>query len=650
MIRRVVYILNGCAIGVFFAYQMMVIVHQPHGALEFYYLHIGLVQVVLSTGLILEMKEGRTGLARGLELLLYTAILIGGVGASAYLFHNVGEIELRQPFLEPLDMAAGVALVACVTLQVYLVWGGVLAGLIALSIAYFFFGALVPKPFYYNSPEPEILVSYLAGMGGARGVIWGVPLSANTLFLIIVFGGLMKGARILELFNEIGKALSNVSRGGVCYSAILASSAIGMVTGQAVANVALSGAVTIPSMKQRGVAGARAGAIEVVASLGSQLIPPIMGLGGFLMAVNLGVPYADVATAALMPAFLFVAILFIAAYFIAEAEPGLSFEKEKVDVALIKWIAPSFLIAFATLLVLLYQRYSPGYAAMWAILLLVGLSFLRPSSYRPTLADLWSGVKFGVVAACNMALILAGIGVIVQVLVTSGAGFDLGRSIILLSGGELFLALLLGMGLSLLVGLGLPTPAAYALIAIIMIPFLQDMGLEPLVAHFFGFYFAIFSAITPPVAVGVLTASRISGASFYLTAWEAGRMSLTAVLIPYAFVAYPELLAFPDIGWRGLVVSAALLATTMLWGLSIYGVYEGRRLSPVERRVLLLAMVNFVALLATQHMAFAAIALLAPVAFVLWDRRMRQAEIGSPGAGAYRRVAAGSDEFKSHRR
>jgi TRAP transporter 4TM/12TM fusion protein len=605
-------------IAFLFVYQIVVIVYQFQGALEFYYFHLGMVQMVVMSSLAKECLARPVSRQRNLLLLFYGFIFVVGMAASSYLYLNVNDIELRQPFLETADSWAGIALIATVTVQVYLAWGRVLTGLIVASILYFTFGDLVPGRFHYASPELEILISYLAGMGGAWGVIWGIPLSANTLFLVIVFGGLMKGTRVLELFNEVGKILLNISRGGTCYSAILASTAIGMVTGQAVANIALSGSVTIPAMQQRGIAKTRAAAIEVVASLGSQLIPPIMGLGGFLIAVNLGVPYSDVAIAAIVPAFLFIAILFIAAFFMAEAELNLQTQSEKVDTDAIKWIAPSFLVSFSVLLTLLYMRYSPGYAAMWAILLLSGMAFLRPKAYRPGLSGLWDGLKYGVNSACNLALILAGIGIIVQVLVTTGAGFDLGRTIMLISDGNLFPALILGMCLALMVGLGLPTPAAYALIAIIMIPFLQDFGVEPLVAHFFGFYFAIFSAITPPVAVGVMAASRISGGSFYGTAYEAGRMSLTAILIPYAFVAYPSILAFPNIGWHGLAVSAALIITTIFWGASIYGVLKGRRLKLVERLLLLLGPVFFVAQLVSKDLFFAFSIFTGFPVFVLW--------------------------------
>ena len=614
-------------IAFMFGYQMLILVYQFQGALELYYFHLGLILVVIVLTLAVDQAGAHGGWKLNLHLAALAVVLVASVLSCGYLYIHVEDIELRQPFLEPADLYAGAVVVACVVILTQRVWGTVLATLIAMAIGYFFLGNYFPGNFRFDPPDTEIIISYLAGMGGARGVIWGIPLSANTLFLIIVFGGLLKGTRILELFNEGGRLLLNVSRGGVCYSAIVASTAIGMVTGQAVANVALSGAVTIPSMKQHGISGERAGALEVVVSLGSQLIPPIMGLGGFLMAVNLGVPYAVIATAAIVPALLYVILLFVAAFFISASTPGLIVEKVKVNWRLIVWILPSFLISFLTLLTMLYLRYSPGYSALWSIALLLVFSFVRTREFRPGFGELWHGLVYGVVSACSLGLILAGIGVIVQVLVTTGAGFDMGRLIMQAAGGEVFIALVLGMLIALLAGLGLPTPAAYALIAIIMVPFLIDIGVAPLVAHFFGFYFAIFSAITPPVAVGVMAATRISGNSFYGTAYEAIRMSLIAVLIPYTFAAFPALLAFPHIGFEGLVVCLALVVTAIFWGASIYGVLH-RELSRAQRTLFLLVPIAFVALLGSHNILFAVAIVAAGIVYFSWTTmQSRRSEI-----------------------
>jgi TRAP transporter 4TM/12TM fusion protein len=618
MSQVVVRYLRNASILLLFIYQVLILVYQFQGALESYYFHLGMVLIVGALVVLSSSLSSDQGTRRVFIAMVLTVVLVGSAVSASYLYLNVSEIELRQPFLEQADLYAGIVIVLCVLVLTYMVWGAILAGVIAFAGFYFFFGDLFPGNFRYNPPETEIIVSYLAGMGGARGVLWGIPLSANTLFLIIAFGGLLKGTRILELFNEFGRLLLNVSRGGICYSAILASSLIGMVTGQAVANVALSGSVTIPAMTHQGISKERAGAIEVVASLGSQLIPPIMGLGGFLMAVNLGIPYADVAAAAIVPAFLFVTVLFIAGYFIASVTPSLKVQRHTVDRRLILWLLPSFLISFLTLLTMLYMRYSPGYSALWAIGLLLGLAWLRPAAYRPSLKELWDGLEYGVTAAVNLGLILAGIGIVVQVLVTTGAGFDLGRTIMLVAGDQIWIALILGMLIAALVGLGLPTPAAYALIAIIMIPSLIDLGIDPIVAHFFGFYFAIFSAVTPPVAVGVMAATRISGGSFYRTVGEAVRMSVVAILLPYAFVAFPSLLAFPAIGIEGAVVSVALIVTALFWGATVYGVL-GRRLARGERAFLLIVPALCIAMLATGSVVVALTVIIIGFVFGAWN-------------------------------
>ncbi len=588
-------------LGVLF-YQLLAVWVSVSSALEFYYAHLGMILTILSLDLIFSLK-GNSRAPRVWKRTLLLVALICAILPTVYFYLNVNAIELRQPFITNTDLVAGIALIVSVLILSWYIWGKILTSLMVLAIAYFFFGNLFPQPFTFSPPDVQTIVSYLTGMGGARGLLWGIPLSANTLFLIIVFGGLLKGTRILEMFNEVGKFLMSITRGGVCYSAVFASSAIGMVTGQAVANIALSGSMTIPSMQQRGLSAEQAGAVEVVASLGSQLIPPIMGLGGFLMAVNLGIPYVQVAAAAVIPAILFVATLLVAVRFMVHATPSVMRIKEPVDSGRIFWILPSFLVAFSTLIVLLYFRYSPGYAAFWAILLVIGLSFCRPKRHRPSLRELISGTSYGVVSACQLALILAGIGLIVQVLITTGAGFDLGRVTMQAAGGHVVLGLILGMVLCIFVGMGLPTPAAYALLAIIMIPFLIDLGVTPIVAHFFGFYFAIFSAVTPPVAVGVMTATRISGGSFYGTASRCLKLSTMCVLIPYSFVAFPALLEFPHVSGAAVVVSVALLLATAGWGAAIFGVFVAAIGIP-ERLLALLAPICYLLMLSTQNLWF----------------------------------------------
>ncbi len=521
--------------------------------------------------------------------------------STGYFNCVVDELTFRQPFINPTDFVAAAVLIACVLVLCWYVWGKILTTVMIVAIAYYAFGRHLPWPFNYQTPETGIVMTYLAGLGGSRGLLWGIPLSANVIFLIIVYGGALKGARVLEMFNELGKTLMTVTRGGIAYSSILAATAIGMVTGQPVANVALAGSITIPSMKEQGFSPETSGALVTLASLGSQLLPPIMGLGGFLIAVNIGVPYVEIAAAAIIPALLYMLTMVIAAFFMAQNTPTLKTLTVKPDYRAVAWIMPSFLISFTVLIYLLYKRYSPEYAAFWSLGLLTVTCFLRPAAYRPNVKEFLSGLRFGVGSAAQLALILAGIGLVVQVLITTGAGFDIGRFLMGAAGGNMVLTLIFGMLLAAFAGLGLPTPAAYALIAIIAVPFLTDLGVTSVPAHFFGFYFAVFSAITPPVAVACMAAARIAGASFYRTVLESGKIAVIAILIPYAFVAFPSLLDFPILTVNTMVVAGALLLATVAWAAALYG-WLLKPLLWVERAVLGLGPVAYVWMLLTQNL------------------------------------------------
>jgi TRAP transporter 4TM/12TM fusion protein len=472
-------------------------------------------------------------------------------------------------------------------------------------------------------------MSYLAGLGSARGIFNYVPLSADTIFLLIVYGGLLSRLQVIDMFGQLGNAIGRLVRGGVAYSAVVASSLIGMVTGQAVSNIALSGSMTIPTMMKRGFSGPKAGAVECLASNGSQLLPPIMGLGAFLMASILGIPYIDVAKAAIFPAVLYVAIILISVRALIQGSDEVGRDKQDIDWRLTLSVLPSFILSLGVIVYILSDHYSGGMAGVLGIAVLLATSILRPKSYRPSLEDIAGGIVDGAVNAAKLALVLAAIGVLVQTMITTGLGFKLGRLMLDISGGNLFVGLVLGMLLSLLIGMGLPTPAAYTVIAIVVIPVLIDLGVTDLAAHFFGFYFGIFSSISPPVAVGVLTAVRISGAGFFDTAWECIRLGSLGFLLPFLFVAYPSTLDVTALTVPALSAAALLMLATFMAGCAFYGELLGR-LATWERALLTLGPVAFIMFL---FMPSVWIPLFAVALLVGVIARRRYAP-SSPGAAA----------------
>jgi len=564
------------------AYQMLTVWYSVHGSMQHYVTHMSGVLVIASLIAIAGASSGATSRMGYFRVL--AALVAGGVAvyAGVYLYVNIPSLEVMQPFVGDEALMIGMLLVAAVLILAWLLWGLPLALLCAAAVAYFAYGHHLPPPFGTSQTQPNVVVSFLAGFGGPRGVFSFMPLSADMIFLLLVYGGFLYGCRVIEMFTELGRAIGNLFRGGVAYSAVVASSLIGMVTGQAVSNIALSGTMTIPTMRRNGFTAEQAGAIEVMASTGSQLLPPIMGLGAFLMAEILGVAYFDIVTAALIPALLFMAAVILGVFAMIGSSKEIPFEKMEVDWRKVWAVAPSFLLSFIALIGLLYMRYSPAMAGFWALVALLPLSWLRAARYRPTLSDFRNGAHQGITTAIYLALMLAVIGLVVQMLSTTGTGLSLGRLVSMLTGDSPILGLLIGMGVALLIGMGLPTPAAYALIAVVVVPALIDSGLAPLTAHMYGFYFAILSTLTPPIAVGVLTAMRISGGTFLGTTKECFALGGVCFLVPFAFVAMPELLAPRELGLEGVFgIAMALFATAML-SAGIYGAF-GVRLRAMER-------------------------------------------------------------------
>lgn len=558
-----------------------------HGAMHHYTSHMAMILLLVALQTAITAWRFEAGTRRRAWLVFVALMLACTLIATPYLYLEAEALEISQPFLTRSQYIIGLLLLIAVFGLNWVVWGTALTVVCLAAALYFAFGHLFPSPVVDLKFSPQVVMSYLAGMGGPRGVFTFIPLSAETIFLLLVYGGLMTSTLVLDMFNELGKAIGNFLRGGVAYSCIAASSLVGMVTGQTVSCIALTGSMTIPTMNRSGFTKVQAGAIEVMAANGAQLIPPVMGLGAFLMAVILGVSYVEIAAAAILPAALYMFTLAIGVWALVQASPHIPFERQKVDWRKFFWVLPAFLPSIALVVVLLLLRYSASMAALWGIAVLVVVSYLRPKEYRPRFADLLHGFRDGALAGAQLAIILAAIGVVVQMLVTTGLGTLFGRLMIDVAGDNQVVALMLGMAIAIVIGMGLPTPAAYSLVAIVVIPSLIDVGIDPLAAHFYGFYFAVFSSFTPPVAVGCLMAARISGGSFIGTCIECFKLGGVCMLLPFFMVAFPNSLQFPNFTADTLINTGLLCVSTIMFAATIYGGLVGR-LTTTERAYMLL--------------------------------------------------------------
>lgn len=571
------------------AYSVVAVWYSITGAMEHYTIHVSLVFLLVASDVAVVVTVRPRSPRRTWLLAIIAALSLTIAACGIYFVMQAKELEFSQPFITNVDFVFGCLLVVAVLSITWMIWGWALALICVLGAVYFAFGYYLPEAFAANRKyDARLIISYLSGMGGPRGILTYAPLSADVIFLLLVYGGSLHGTRIIDMFSEIGKAIGNLFRGGVAYSATTASLLIGMVTGQSVSNIALSGSMTIPTMIRSGFTRNQAGAIEVLASTGSQLLPPIMGLGAFLMSVILGISYIEVAIAAIVPAVLYIFAVVAGIVCLIGASQSIPFARQDVNWRLIWWISPSFIVSFSVLIVLLSYRYSAPMSGFWGMLLVTIMSVARPAEYRPKPSAILSGMHEGALTGAKLAVILSAIGIIVQMLVTTGAGLSLGRLMIEASAGSLSIGLILGMAVALFIGMGLPTPAAYALIAVVVVPSLIDLGLKPLVANFYGFYFAIFSTLSPPVAVGILTALRISDGSFMGTAIECFKLGGVCFLVPFLFVAFPNVLDFPDLNFETLIMLPSFAVATFMLSAATYGAIPGRRIGTIERCVLAL--------------------------------------------------------------
>ena len=506
----------------------------------------------------------------GLLLVGATLAIVG----AAFVRVNALRLDQIHPFFEDFDFYMGMVLLTGVLLLTWFHWGLILTSLIALTVTYFFFGQYVTLPILMLPEyDPNFVMNYL-GLGLAEGMFWFARVAADNIYFLIIYASLLLGVGMLNLVIEVGKVAGNHVRGGAAFPAIVGSGIVASVMGQAVANVVLTGRLTIPMMKSRGFRPNMAGAIEAVASTSGQIMPPVLGLAAFIIAVFLNVPYMDVALAGLIPALLFLSGVTCGVLVNAYQEnlPKLS---ETIDTEAIKRLLPAFILSFGVVLILLLGYYSPSFAGLLGIAVTLAVCPLQ-GKYRPTRKALFDSFSEGLALITLLSLLLIAVGPLAQTFQTTNLAQRLGVLLSQVVPDSKLLMLTGAMVVSLLLGMGLPTPVAYLVVALSLVPFLMATGVEAIVAHFFVFYFAVFSTLTPPVAVSCLAAAKLSGGSFLGTTLDAMKLMLTTFIIPFAFCYHPQLLKFPNIGWDVLPPVALIIVLQITTSVACYGYFFGR--------------------------------------------------------------------------
>ena len=406
--------------------------------------------------------------------------------------------------------------------------------------AYMYFGHLLPgvmRGMEFNLDEIAELL-YLTDEG-----IFSIPLGVSATFVIIflIFGGFLEKSGIGEYFMRFAQAFAGTTPGGPAKIAVVSSCLFGSISGSAVANVYGTGTFTIPLMKRIGYPSHFAAAVEAVASSGGQIMPPVMGAGAFIMASLLGLPFKEIIIAAILPAILYYITIFLMVHLraIKIGLSGLSKEELPDKKKVIKGLYN--LIPIGVLVYMLLTGTTPMLSAVYGIVLAWFIS-LFDKEYRMGPKQILDAIYTGTSHITVVAIACAAAGIIVGSVSLTGIGFKFVSLITSMAQGIPFIALIMIMFVSLILGMGLPTVGAYILAAALGVPALVNLGFDPLASHLFVFYFAIISAITPPVALAAYAASSVAGSEPNKTGMQAMGLGILAFIVPFAFCYDPGLL------------------------------------------------------------------------------------------------------------
>ncbi|HBM08237.1 C4-dicarboxylate ABC transporter [Pseudomonas sp. Choline-3u-10] len=554
---------------------------------------------------------------------------LAGMGTAFYQWYFEADLIQRSGDLTTTDFAVGVLLIALVFEAARRVMGIALPIICATFLAYGLLGQYLPGDLAHRGYGIDQMVNQLAF--GTEG-LYGTPtyVSATYIFLFILFGAFLEQAGMIKLFTDFAMGLFGHKLGGPAKVSVVSSALMGTITGSGVANVVTTGQFTIPLMKRFGYKAAFAGGVEATSSMGSQMMPPVMGAVAFIMAETINVPFIEVAKAALIPALLYFGSVFWMVHLEAKRANLKGLPKEECPSAMAavkqRWY---LLIPLGVLVYLLFSGRTPLFSgmvglALTAIVILGSAIILKVSSFGLRIAfwialgvlcagffQLGIGVIFGVIAVlvaicwfikggrdtlvvCLHALVegarhavpvgiaCALVGVIIGVVSLTGVASTFAGYILAVGEDNLFLSLLLTMATCLVLGMGIPTIPNYIITSSIAAPALLDLGVPLLVSHMFVFYFGILADLTPPVALACFAAAPIAKETGLKISMWAVRIAIAGFVVPFMAVYNPSLMMQGDSLWMTAYMVLKASFAIGLWGIATIG-YLQRPLAWWER-------------------------------------------------------------------
>lgn len=589
--------------------------------LQLVYVHLGFALCLIFLRSPLKVGAGLERYGRALD----AGLIVAAITACAYPVINYLEIA-RRGTGDPSDLvvALGIVTVLLVLEATRRIVGWPLALLAIAFIVYGFVGPYMPGALAHRGAGIGRIASslYISPLG-----IAGTPLqvSATYIAIFVIFAAFLDVTGIGRFFIDWCYGLLGWMRGGPAKVAVAASALMGTVSGSAVANVVASGTFTIPLMKRSGLKPAFAAAVEAAASSGGQIMPPVMGAAAFIMMEILGVPYTTIMAAALIPGLLyFLAVLAMVDFEVGRRGiPGVPRAELPDAWAIFLRQGHLFLPLVLLLVLLVFVQYTPIKAAFYGVLSVLVIPVLRRETWFAPRA-LIDGLRNGGFAMLEVAAACACAGIIVGMMMLSGLALRLSGLLIDLSGGHLSILLVLTMIVSIILGMGMPTSAVYVILATTVVPAIITMGVEPLAAHLFVFYFGVMSNVTPPVAIAAYAAASLAGASLSQAGILAFRLALAGFLLPFMWIYNPALLMLGDllnVTWAVVTATAGILL--------LAGAVQGFAFVWVllwhERVLLLAAALSIIKPGLLTDAAGAALAGLA-MASLLWRARLRRSQ------------------------
>ncbi len=620
---------------VFSAFQLFISAWPILPSLAVRGIHVGFL-LLLSFGLIANFRSRSQ-----FELVAGWGLGLLGFAIGLYQWIEHDALILRSGDLDTRDVAVGVVLIVLVFEACRRIMGPALPIMCGICLVYAFGGQWFPGPLATRGYGFDQVIDQMAF--GTEG-IYGVPInvSATYIFLFILFGSFLEKAGMIHLFTDVSLGLFGRARGGPAKVAVFSSGLMGTISGSGVANVVTVGQFTIPLMIRFGYRRAFAAGVEATASMGGQIMPPVMGAVAFIMAETLDVPYSAVVTAATLPAVLY----FASAYWMVHLEAGKHGLAGMTEVpsALAALKARWYLaLPLAALIFMLFHGFTPLFAGTLGLALTVVLILGAGTAAGMTVGwqrtVFWIGLglvassflKFGMPAIAGLVAVLAVVslltrggretlllcrdsladsaktaisvgvacaivGTIIGTFTLTGLGTTFGTWVVGIGKESLFLSLILTMVLSIILGTGIPTIPTYIIVAALAAPAMAELGVPLIVAHMFAFYFGIMADLSPPVALAALAAAPIARENPDKIGWEAMRIAGAGYVIPYAAVYAPALMMQPGdpmavhLGFWGAVIFAFVkTALAMgLFGAGLIGWLRGP-LGVVERAIMLLA-------------------------------------------------------------